>query len=75
MVRILKNAGYRFYYESPTNQQFVIIENNLLKKLKEKVSVSFWETYDENHTVVRFATSWSTMDADILELETILKSL
>ncbi len=75
MVAILKKAGLRFFYESPTNQQFVIIENGMLVKLKEKAAVSFWERYDENHTVVRFATSWSTTDEDLAELEKILTEL
>ncbi len=75
LVSILKKAGFRFYYESPTNQQFVIVENSFLKKLAEKVSVSFWERYDDQNTVVRFATSWSTPDEDISELEAVLKVL
>lgn len=75
LVSILKNAGIRFFYESPTNQQFVILEDALLEKLKEKVAVSFWEKYDETHTVVRFATSWSTKESDLDLLEEILKEL
>lgn len=69
---ILKEKGYRFYLESPTNQQFVIIENKRLAKLQEKVVVSLWEKYDDHHTVVRFATSWSTTQEDIDTLKAIL---
>ena len=69
---ILKEKGYRFYLESPTNQQFVIVENNKLKELQEKVVVSIWEKYDDQHTVVRFATSWSTTQEDIDALTSIL---
>ena len=29
---------------------------------------SFWEKYDENHTVVRFATSWATKKEEIDQL-------
>ncbi len=75
LVGILKNAGLRFFYESPTNQQFVIFDNGRLEKLKMKVAVSFWEKYDEENTVVRFATSWSTTDEDLSELERILAEL
>ncbi len=75
LVKILKNAGFRFFYESPTNQQFVIIENEKLKKLEKKVTVGFWEKYDDSHTVIRFATGWSTSDEDLSELEDILKTL
>lgn len=69
MAEKLKNLfhekGFHFYLESPTNQQFIILENTQMEKLKEKVRFSFWEKYDENHTVVRFATSWSTTEEDI----------
>lgn len=69
---LLKAKGYRFYLESPTNQQFVIMENNQLKHLQEAVVVSVWEKYDANHSVVRFATSWSTTQEDIEALADLL---
>ena len=72
LVRILKDANIPFLYESPTNQQFVILENDFLEELSKKVAFSFWEKYDENHSVVRFATSWSTTDADLEKLEKVL---
>lgn len=74
LVSILKNAGFEFFYESPTNQQFVVIEDEKLKKLQEKVAVSFWEKKDETHTVIRFCSSWSTTDEDLATLEQILKA-
>lgn len=69
---ILNEKGYRFAWESFTNQQFIILENEQMEKLKEKVGFSFWEKFDNNHTVVRFATSWSTRKEDIEKLKTIL---
>ncbi len=67
--------GYTFYLDSSTNQQFVILENAQLKKLQEKVAFGIWEPYDSDHTVVRFATSWATTDAQLTELEAILKEI
>ena len=69
---VFRKNGFDFYLESPTNQQFIIMENQQMEKLKEHVVFSFWEKYDENHTVVRFATSWSTTDEDINALEKLL---
>lgn len=69
---ILKDKGYSFFYESPTNQQFVIVENSQLEALGEKLAYSFWEKYDNNHTVIRLATSWSTTQEDIDQLKEIL---
>ena len=69
---IFHEKELRFYLESPTNQQFIILENTKIEKLKEKVRFSFWEKYDEDHTVVRFATSWSTTEEDLNILKNIL---
>lgn len=65
---IFEDAGCRFYINSPTNQQFVILENDVLKELGEYVGYDIWEKYDENHTVVRFASSWATTQEGIEEL-------
>ena len=57
--------GYTFFIDSPTNQIFVTLDNDQLEKITEKVRISVWEKPDDSHTVVRFATSWATADADI----------
>ena len=72
LKEIIRDSGVPFYLESPTNQQFVILENERLKKLQEKVAVSFWEKYDETHTVIRLATSWSTTEDDLKALAAAL---
>lgn len=69
---ILKEKGYRFYMETPTNQQFVILDNTKMKELSGKVGFSFWEKYDDSSTVVRFATSWATSEDDIRYLREVL---
>ena len=72
LKNILHKKNYRFYLESPTNQQFIIIENIKMEELAKKVSFSFWEKYDEKHTVIRLATSWATTEKDLNELEKLL---
>ena len=72
LKEILKRKGYKLYMETPTNQQFIILENKDMNRLNEKVVFCFWEKYDENHTVVRFATSWATKMDDVEKLEEIL---
>ncbi|MBQ1279165.1 MAG: low specificity L-threonine aldolase, partial [Clostridia bacterium] len=72
LKNIFKEKGYKFFIDSPTNQQFIILDNKKMEELKEKVRFGFWEKYDENHTVVRFATSWSTTKEDIEYLKSIL---
>ena len=72
LKEILHRHEVPFFLESPTNQQFVVFENGQLEKLQEQIAVSFWEKYDETHTVVRLATSWSTTEEDLKALETVL---
>lgn len=72
LKQIFKDKGYRFYLESPTNQQFILLDNEKMDTLKEKVKFSYWEPYDEMHTVVRFATSWATTKKDLEELRSVL---
>ena len=68
----LKAKGYRFAIESPTNQQFIIVENSRLPELKTKVVYSFIEKYDAEHTVIRLTTSWATTEEQVDELLSIL---
>lgn len=73
LTQILEEKGFQFYLKSPTNQQFVIVKNEELPKLTEAgIAYSFWEKYDENHSIIRFATSWSTSQEDIDDLRKIL---
>lgn len=72
MKAIFHEKEIPFYLESPTNQQFLLLENTRMEKLKERLAFSFWEKYDETHTVVRFATGWSTTETDLKELEQVL---
>ncbi len=69
---VLREKGCHFYLESPTNQQFVVLEDRRLEELKQQVALSFWEKPDADHTVVRLATSWSTTPEDIQKLREIL---
>lgn len=76
MAELLKKGfaerGYSFFLNSPTNQQFIILENKKLEELREKVAFEIWEKLDETHTVVRFATSWGTKPEEIEELMELL---
>lgn len=53
-------AGYAFLVDSPSNQQFPILDNQTLEKLSENFRFSVWKKIDGTHTAVRFCTSWAT---------------
>ncbi len=72
LKEMFREKGYTFFMDSPTNQQFIILENSKMHQLEQKVRFSFWEKYDDTHTVVRFATAWSTTQEQMDELKSII---
>jgi threonine aldolase len=64
----LVEKGYKLYIDSPTNQQFIVMDDDRLKELSEHVRYGFWEKLDDSHTVIRLATDWATTQEDIAEL-------
>ena len=70
--KALRQKGYRLCFGSPTNQIFCIVENEDLKRLREKVDCEFWEKYDDGHTVIRFATDWGTTESETTALVDLL---
>jgi len=60
----LEKKGYQQCFGSPTNQIFCIMENRRLEAFGESVEYSFWEKYDDSHTVIRLATDWGTTDQE-----------
>ena len=57
-----KAKGYGFLVESPSNQQFPILPNDVMKRLAKDFRFSIWKKVDADHTAVRFCTSWATRD-------------
>lgn len=64
------------FFPTPTNQIFVVMENEQMKKLSEFAGFGFWEKYDEKRTVVRFVTSWATTSDQVdALLDTLRKNM
>lgn len=61
---IIKNAflncGFKLLTDSHTNQQFPIIDNKTMKVLEKDYLFETWCATDDEHTAVRFVTSWAT---------------
>lgn len=64
--------GYKLLLDSPTNQQFIIVDNEKYAELKKQVAFSTWEKVDADHTAIRFATSWATKEEDVQALLELL---
>lgn len=69
----LKRLGYEFYLDSPTNQQFIIVSDEKLDYIKDKVGYSFWEKTKDGNNVIRLVTSWATEKSQVDELLNLLK--
>jgi len=55
----VRKKGYRFWLETPTNQQFLIVNAEEKARLGEEVTYDFWEQRGDE-TIVRLATAWYT---------------
>lgn len=69
---LFAKAGYTFYIDSPTNQQFPVLCKAELEYLKGKVAFEIWEPLPDGRFVTRFATSWATTQEQIEELSGLL---
>lgn len=67
--------GYPFLADSYTNQQFPIMPDAVLEKLKKNYEYSYWQRIDKNHSAVRFCTSWATKEENVLQLINDIKSV
>ena len=72
LKNLLLNKGYRPFIDSPTNQQFFILPNDVIEKLRKNVSFELWGPKGEKESHVRFVTSWSTPPDCIEKLSEIL---
>ena len=71
----LRKFGYKLALDTPTNQIFCIVSNEVMKKIAQDVEFGFWEKYDETHSVIRFATSWATTMEDTQKLIRLLDDI
>lgn len=60
--------GFKLRYDSITNQQFIILPNDVYKHLSKSYAFTKWETIGETHTVIRICTSWATCKEDVAKL-------
>lgn len=74
LAGVFRERNIPFYVNSPTNMQFLIMDNEFIKRLKKKVNFEVSEKYDDNRSIVRFVTSWATKPEDIDNLAAILDS-
>lgn len=62
------SKGYKLFLDSPTNQQFFVLPNDVMDRLAETNTFEVWGTRGESETTVRFVTSWATRKENVEEL-------
>lgn len=67
-----RTKGYEVAMESPTNQQFFRLPNEVMDRLKESATFELWGPRGKTHTMVRFVTSWATREEDVDKLISLL---
>ena len=65
---IIREKGWQVYMDSPTNQQLILMTEEEMAELGKTVVFDRWGIYDDTHTIVRLASSWSTSEEDIKAL-------
>lgn len=68
----LQEKGYPMLVDSPTNQLFPILPNQVLERLEPVCTWSVQERVDQTHTAVRFCTSWATTQENIQQVIQLL---
>ncbi len=68
----MEQKGYKVYIDSPTNQQFFVLDNEKMAQLSQHVKFDYITPADATHSVVRFATSWATTTEQVDNLMALL---
>lgn len=71
----LAELGISFFVDSPTNQIFPIIPNDLMPAMETLCRHEVWCKPDNNCTVIRLVTSFATKEKDVDEFLAYLKAL
>ncbi|WP_277668268.1 low specificity L-threonine aldolase [Caproiciproducens galactitolivorans] len=66
LMRIaIRNSGFEFLSNSPTNQIFPILPDDFVDKLRQNFDFEIWEKTDPLHTAIRLVTSWATPEQEV----------
>ncbi|MBR2672539.1 MAG: low specificity L-threonine aldolase [Oscillospiraceae bacterium] len=67
-----REKGYKFYMDSPTNQQFFLLTEDQVDNISKYATFDIWGVDAEGNRIIRFATSWATKEEDVDSLLSII---
>jgi len=71
----IKSLGYDFLVDSPSNQIFPILDNEVIEKLEKRYGFNIWEKVNEERTAIRLVTSFATKEENCLEFIKVLNEI
>lgn len=71
----IDEKGYSYLAPNRTNQIFPIMPDSDIEKLNGKFGYSYERRIDENHSAIRFCTSWATKEENVDALIQAIKAL
>lgn len=75
IAEAIKKQGYTFLTEPCSNQVFPILPNDLIEKLSKEFTFNTMDKVDNNHTAIRFVTSWATSQESVDQLVGFFNSI
>jgi threonine aldolase len=70
----ISKAGFKFLVNSPSNQLFPILPNQLITELQKNYSFIVWAKVDADNSAIRLVTSWATKEDAVLAFIEDLKN-
>lgn len=70
--KVMESRNYMPFINSPTNQQFFTLPNDVIDRLMPHATFEYWGPRGEKESQIRFVTSWETTDENIDTLEQLL---
>lgn len=61
----INEMGYGYLTDSPTNQIFPILPNQIIDEMLQDYSFYIWEKVDAQRSAIRLVTSWATTEAAV----------
>lgn len=68
LAQAFTDKHYSFYFPAETNQLFPILSNEKIAELSKDFAFETWAKVDEDHTAVRFVTSFMTKEYAVNQL-------
>lgn len=73
--RAFENRGFHTLFDSPTNQQFFVMPNPLIERLRHDISFDLWGPPGTKDSAIRLVTDWTTSPDDIRAVEGLIADL